>query len=144
MRAFRLRNASALLLLGALSAAGCGSGRQPLTPVRGTVNYRGLPLHGGVIVFTPDVSRGTRGNLANAEIQADGTYVLHTGDAAGAVPGWHHVTVAAVQAAPGASPGQRFAIPQSVLPERYRDPDFSGLTEEVKAGKENVIDFNLQ
>jgi hypothetical protein len=42
----------ALVLAGAL---GCG-GRSPpaLAPVSGLVSYRGVPLPGGLIVFTPD------------------------------------------------------------------------------------------
>jgi hypothetical protein len=142
----------ALLALAALAALGtvlavfspgCGSKGDPVTPVRGTVAYRGSPLRGGTIVFTPDASKGTRGPLALGEIQPDGTYVLKTGESPGAVAGWHRITVVAVQAASAPQPGQRFAIPQSLVPERYRDPELCGLSREVKAGEGNVLDFDL-
>jgi hypothetical protein len=143
MRKSWLRLLGALLILANLGLPGCGSGKDQLASVRGVVSYRGLPLHSGVIVFTPDVSRGTRGALAHADIQADGSYVLKTGEASGAVPGWHRITVLAVQGNSAPPTGMRFSIPQSVLPERYRDPDMSGLTREVKSTQPNVIDFEL-
>jgi hypothetical protein len=137
------RPVGALILLAALSAAGCRSGTPTTAQVRGKVAYRGAPLRGGVIVFAPDSGRGTHGAMAHGEIQSDGTYVLHTGELPGAVPGWHRVTVVAVQAPPPLLPGERFAIPQSILPEKYRDPELCGLAREVKAGQTNVIDFDL-
>jgi hypothetical protein len=137
------RRLGAILLLAGLCAAGCHRGTPSLAQVRGTVSYRGSPLRGGVVVFTPDASQGASGPLAHAEIQPDGSYVLHTGEAAGAVPGWHRVTVVAVQAAPPPAPGERFAVLHSAVPEKYRDPDLSGLTREVKAGEANVIDLDL-
>jgi hypothetical protein len=138
------RPLGALILLTALGAAGCRSGTPATAQVRGTVSYRGAPLRGGIIVFTPDAERGTHGAVAHAEIQADGSYVLSTGEQPGAVPGWHRVTVVAVQTPPQPLPGQRYAVPQSILPERYRDPDLCGLTREVKAGQANVIDLDLE
>ncbi len=113
------------LLLGAL-LAGCG-GPAPLSPVQGQVRYRGGPVPGGVIVFSPDVERGTRGPLAVAEIAADGRFTLMTDGKPGCTPGWHRVTVASAQAG---------------LPERYRDPDLSGRIVEVKAGP-NACEVNL-
>jgi hypothetical protein len=35
-------------------------------------------------------------------------------------------------------------VPQSLLPDRYRDPDLSGLVCEVQADRSNVFDFNLE
>jgi hypothetical protein len=131
--------AACLLLL----AAGCRSGSAPLTPVRGKVSYRGQLLRSGAIVFTPDTARGTQGELAFAEIQPDGTYTLKTGDAAGAVPGWHRVTVCSLFPPAAALPGQPPAPAVSVLPARYHDPRLSGLSCEVKAEQTNSIDFQL-
>ena len=39
-----------------LPLAGCGQDGGKLAPVRGRVFYRGKPLPGGTIVFTPDPS----------------------------------------------------------------------------------------
>jgi len=143
MRKSWWRRCGVLLTLANLCLAGCGSAATPLVAVQGKVSYRGLPLTNGVIVFTPDVNRGTRGALAHAEIQPDGSYVLHTGEQAGAVPGWHHITVLALRSPAAAPSGQRFAIPQSLLPEKYRDPDLAGLAREVKSGTANIIDLDL-
>jgi hypothetical protein len=132
--------AAALLAL----AVGCRSGTAPLAEVRGKVTYRGEPLRGGTVVFTPDASRGTTGEPAAADIQPDGSYTLKTADSAGAAVGWHRVTVLALVPAAGPPPaGQRFTVPLSALPLKYREPHLSGLSCEVKAGGPNTIDVRL-
>jgi hypothetical protein len=131
---------SAVLLL----VTGCNQGPPPLAPVHGKVTYRGSTLQSGTIVFAPDGSRGNTGPLAHAEIQPDGSYSLHSGKGFGAVPGWHRVTVAAVHVPATPPPGQRFAVPQSLVPDRYRDPQLSGLVCEVKADQPNVFNLNLE
>ena len=110
---------------------GCGRPDVKLAPVTGRVFYRGQPLAGGTIVFTPDADRGGSGPLACGEIGADGRYTLRTGDEAGAVPGWHKVTVA----------GGR---DDTLLPRKYSDPEGSGQGREVKAGQGNVLDLELE
>ncbi|MCI0683936.1 MAG: hypothetical protein L0Y71_17655 [Gemmataceae bacterium] len=130
---------AALLML---VLAGCG--RAPLTPVNGKVTYKGLALQSGVIVFTPDATRGERGAIAVGKIRDDGSYTLYTSDAAGAAAGWYRVTVSALAATSFSQPaGQGFAYPQSLVPEKYRDPDLSMLACEIKPGRTNAIDFNL-
>ena len=118
------------VLLG-LALLGCGRDDK-LTPVHGHVYYHGKPLAGGTIAFTPDPERGGHGPLAYGEIEADGRYSLHTGDAAGAVPGWHRVTIA--PAAPAAVD----------LPRKYGDPAQSGLLREVKTDRVVEQDFHLE
>ena len=117
-----------------LLAAGCGEQTVRLAPVHGKITYRQGPLSGGTIVFTPDPDRGGRGPLAYAEIQQDGSYTLSTDQKPGAVAGWHRVTILAPQAAEGSA---------LLLPPRYCDPEQSGLTCEVKPGRENTFDFRL-
>lgn len=128
------------LSVAVLMLTGCDSG-PTLAPVRGQVTYQGAPLRRGTIVFTPDAKRGGHGPLASADIQSDGSFTLHTGDLPGAVVGWHRVTIVAVEAA-AAAQGQRFAVPRSLIPEKYRDPELSGLMCEVR-NKDNGIHFNL-
>src|SRR5947209_2996218 len=103
---------NAALLLGL--ATGCGDDPVRLTSVRGRVFYLHEPLRGGTIVFTPDEDRGGKGPSASAEIQADGTFHLATDKEAGAVSGWHRVTILA-----NAPDGR-------ALPPKYRDPELSG------------------
>lgn len=123
------RIAAYICLLGLLSL-GCGGSGSPLAPVQGRVFYRGHPLPGGTIVFTPDADRGGRGPQAWAEIDREGNYTLRTEGKDGAVPGWHLVTIAAL----GNS---------SELPPRYRDPERSGQRIEVKRDGTNRCDLYL-
>lgn len=111
-----MRRLIGLALLGLL-AAGCGRGETGLVSVSGRVYYRQRPLAGGTIVFTPDPQRGGRGPQAMARIGPDGRYHLKTGDRAGAIAGWHRITVAPARA--------------GELPSRYRDPELSGQRFEV-------------
>ena len=119
---------SALLLVAAL---GCGGGaEEKRAAVQGQVFYRGRPLAGGTIVFAPDPGHGGRGPLAWGEIGPDGRYTLRTDDAAGAVVGWHRVTVAA--------PGP------AALPACYSDPERSGQCHQVCDVPQNTIDVRLE
>jgi hypothetical protein len=130
---------SAVSVLLTALVAGCGHDPAPLSVVRGKIWYRGVALHSGTIVFTPDPLHGTTGPLASAEVQSDGSYVLRTGEALGAVPGWHRVTVLVLE--PASAPAQ--LPPRLLLPAKYCDPELSGLTCEVKAGQENTLNFDL-
>jgi hypothetical protein len=116
---------------------GCGDPTSSLAPVSGVVYFRGSPLNGGSIVFTPDPERGGRGPLAFARIEADGRFVLHTGSKPGAVPGWHRITIKAFP------PAESGAAPAAALPAKYSDPDQSGESREVKAEVANRLDFHL-
>jgi hypothetical protein len=111
--------------------------------VHGTVFYNGKPLTCGTIVFTPNPARGCTGPQGSAEIQPDGTFNLRTSDREGAVPGWHRVTILAIEAPAKSPDAARFSIPRSLVPEKYRDPVQSGLACEVLPGKPNGINFNL-
>lgn len=137
--AIRLWAATVLLI----SLTGCDS--QPAqVSVRGKVFYKGQPLSKGTIVFAPDAKHGNHAPLASAEIQADGSYCLRTGETPGAAVGWHRVTVVAVETPAQSSTGRRFSVPISLVPEKYRDPQLSGLSCEVQIGKEDGYDFRLE
>jgi hypothetical protein len=116
----------ALLLL---SASSCHRKAVDFAPVRGQVFYRGQPLSGGTIVFTPDPTRGGHGPLTCGEISSDGRYQLDPG----AAPGWHRITVAAAS--------RSLAPP---LPSRYSDPEHSGQGIEIKTGQVNTHDLHLE
>src|SRR5437764_12474738 len=124
--------ASRLALIAVLLASGgCAPAPAPVA-VQGRVTYRGTPLHSGLIVFTPDDARGHHGPPARAAIGPDGRFVLRTGTAAGAAPGWYRVTVASLEAVAG-----------EPLPARFRDPELSDLSAEVVAGRDNALDLHL-
>jgi len=127
----------------ALGLGGCDAGPIPRVLVQGKVFYKEAPLITGVIVFIPDVSHGCHGPLACGLVQRDGSYHLQTDDQPGAAAGWYRVTVAAVENGNVSRPGPSLVVPRSLLPEKYRDPDLSGLVREVQAGQETTIDFHL-
>jgi hypothetical protein len=133
--------AAAMLLV---LPAGCEPGRQPLARVRGRVSYKGTPLNTGTIVFTPDALRGTVGPMARSEIASDGSYVLQTEGLLGATVGWHRVTVLAMDLRPEMGPDEALIMPRSLLPEKYCDPELSGLSCQVRGGQENRFDLDLQ
>jgi hypothetical protein len=128
----------ALLLL----CAGCQR-PGPLNPVNGKVFYKGTLLTNGVVVFTPDGTRGESGPIALGTIREDGSYTLNTNDAAGAGAGWYRVSVAAfANSAPKAAGS--FQAPVPLLPEKYRDPELSLLRCQVKPNQVNTIDLTLE
>jgi hypothetical protein len=124
--------------------SGCGWGKESFALVRGKIFYQGMPVRMGTVVFAPDVLRGTTGPLAQAEIQPDGSYVLETKGVPGAVPGWHRVTILSLESSPTIGPDGDFVQPRSLVPEKYGDPELSGLSREVRGGQENCIDFELE
>ena len=142
MVSYRCRFGSILVGASWLFFAGCDAGTPTLVPVSGKVLYRNQPLPRGTIVFVPDADRGNNGPLAQGTIQGGGSYTIQTEGKSGAMPGWYRVTVIAVESTSGFSLNG-LAVPRSLVPERYRDPQLSDLACEVKAGQENSINFNL-
>lgn len=134
-----VRSSLILLLI-----TGCsGEGANGPAPVAGKISYRGQPVTRGTIVFAPDPLRGGEGDPVRTSIQPDGRYQMPGADKQGVAPGWYRVTVAAVDMGP-IDPGSPILVPRSLLPEKYRDPELSGLSCEVKAGRDNTINFNLE
>lgn len=125
-----------LLLLTLPALHGCGSDPGPLVVVHGTVYFRGKPLAGGCIVFVPDELRGNEGEMAQAEIGPDGTFTLRTGERTGIAAGWYRVSIAGPPQVPGAlTPG---------IPDHFCDPERSGISREVKVGRDQIIDLHLE
>lgn len=122
-----------LALTGSLTTAGCSRSPPALVPVHGRITFAGAPVARGVIVFTPDAERGTYGPSASGEIGPDGQYTLTSNQSSGATPGWHRVTIAALDVGFGVR-----------LPERFRDPALSRLRAEIRAGRDNLVDFKLE
>lgn len=128
-----------IVCLAALAVVGCTQKPPTLNAVSGKVYYKGAILSTGVIVFTPDASRGESGKVAFATIQTDGSYIIATDDVPGVAAGWYRVTIGAVS-----NPGASYdTAPTSLIPEKYRDPLLSQLQCEVKENRDNHLDFNL-
>jgi hypothetical protein len=132
-----------LIVVVGLLLTGCGSSTPPLAEVAGTVSYRGHPVPGGLIVFTPDPAKGSTGPIARSRIQPDGSFTLQTGDTPGAAAGWHRITVVSASERQAGQAGYRYSVPASLIPEKYRSADLSNLSREVRRGEKNVIHINL-
>lgn len=137
-----IRLAAALsVFLAFLLVTGCGGGPKlpPTAPVSGVVTLNNHPLPRGMVQFVPDVSKGTNGAPAVGNIGPDGRFKLQTAGKDGAIVGQHKVAVESRQEV-DMSKG---SWAPSLIPEKYNNPDRSGLTFEVKAGKDNTFDIQL-
>jgi hypothetical protein len=151
----RLRLAAALALLACLAAAGCGS----YGSISGKLSYNGVPLGGGVVVFSVE----GQGN-ASSDIGPDGSYhitKIPVGTAKIAVDTSSVMpppvdfrrpasmpTAPPDQTPPGATqpafgqPGQTRGK-YVAIPENYADLTKSGLSYDVKSGAQTK-DFDLK
>jgi hypothetical protein len=122
-----------LALLAAL-LSGCGGSGPEVAPVSGRVTLDGAPLAGARIKFQPEASGGSPSYGAADQ---EGNYVLgYKRGQPGALIGWHTVQI---ERGAGGDPGNKSKLPP--LPARYNSA--SELREEVKAGEDNVIEFDL-
>lgn len=137
------RRSDGVWLAGAALAAvlGCQRSDSQLGRVEGVVRLDGQPLASGQVIFQPASGRGAQGT-----IRPDGTFTLGTyGETDGALVGEHRVAIVAYAGATQGRPdptAQR-AAPKPLVPERYLAVGTSGLTYEVKPGK-NQPEFNLE
>jgi hypothetical protein len=120
---------AAVLLAG---LAGCGSTDAPaLLPVEGQVRFAGKPLTQGTVVLYPDARKGnTSKHEPRGTIDANGRYEIITHPRPGAAPGWYRVAVRATEPGDAKNP---YALPRSLLPEKFQSPETSGLTLEVRS-----------
>lgn len=129
-----------IILLNYVMLIGCSQTGLPGTiPIRGQVLYKGQPLREGDVLYNPVDKAGRR---ARGAIQPDGSFRLTTLEKHdGALPGEYRITVVAYAPHPG-EPGRTEAtegksrVPQVIkrgflIPERYVDPETSGLTDVV-------------
>jgi hypothetical protein len=123
-----------------LSLPGCGGEDVPETAeVTGVVLYKGQPVEGAVVTFTPQ-----EGNPGTGRTGPEGRFVLTTYNAEdGAVPGTHTVTV---QLFPeGGLPGMEVESTGGVgIPKKYAEPGSSPLSREVVADEENEFTLELE
>jgi len=147
---------------------GCG-GRAtdaPKTvPVTGTVTFKGQPLEGATVAFSPKTT-GLRSAIGTTD--AAGHFKLTTlYPADGAMPGSYTVAISKTEggAAPAPNvdtsveatierskkaamegkmgPGVRKGASKDLLPAKYKTANTSGLTAEVKAQGGNDVTFDL-
>jgi hypothetical protein len=117
----------------ALLGAGCGdkSGVGATVPVAGKVTVGGQPLAKGSVSFKPDTAKGNTSKFEpSSDIDASGGYSLLTNGKPGAPAGWYKVTVVAEEAVDSTNPKP----PKSLVSVKYKDPETTPLSVEVKAG----------
>lgn len=130
----------ALLVVGLLLLAGCGTGQPAFQEVSGRVTFQKQPLRKGLIEFVPANPGGTS---AGAIIR-DGQYTVRP--AAGLLPGSYRVKIVPnvparadwEESPPGNSSR---SLPAIQIPEKYNVKTI--LTAEVKTDGKQTIDFQL-
>ncbi len=115
-----------IVILGSIVMAGCGSkpadGRPTLVPVSGIVLFNNEPSANARVVFSPVAHQYAAAGLTDG----NGRFQLQTFDTKdGAVPGAYKIVVSKFEVIdhPDGSFEENFFLPQ-----RYRDPETSGLT----------------
>lgn len=129
-----------LVLCALVVASGCGPSGPTMVKVKGTVEFKGEPLHGGKITFNPKNPK--EGHVAQSDIGESGEFELSTfksGD--GAVAGDYLVSVISVlEGSEVLEKDRGLGIGgKSVIPERYGDPKTSKLEESLTEAKEDLV-----
>jgi hypothetical protein len=104
-----------------VSSPGCGGNKNKKVTIAGTVSYKGQPLSSGMLRFV-----GPNGVAPSAApIQKDGKFIMTD-----VTPGEVQASIMATPQSSGASDGKTNPGPKikpAELPEKYQDPDKSGL-----------------
>ena len=123
---------------------GCGQNGDLIVPVSGIVTMDGMPVEGASVMLIPEAGRPATGRT-----NAQGEFRMTTlSNYDGAIVGRHRVTVSLVKlpAKPMdyelADSPQSLTLLEHMVPQRYTDPDTSGLTVDVVRGME-PISLNL-
>ena len=127
--------------------SGCrGPKVEGLVSVRGTVTYKGEPLDGATVCFTPKEFK-TGDRLATGKTDTQGRFELRTIGEPGVLPGEYIVVVIKNEMIPGnarrSTPGRPPPMEiKSLIPKRYNDPKTSDVS--VDVGKDGLRDWFLE
>ena len=119
--------------------AGCSEGTPTVAPVRGFVEFDGKLLSQGKIMLVP-----ASGRMGHGSIEPDGSFEISTFEADsgdGAVLGPANLAVYSAGNAPNTTDRYHKAFGGGgtpLLPDKFKDPDKSGLAFEVMADDNNV------
>jgi hypothetical protein len=109
-----------------LAFMGCGNNKSSVGTVHGKVMLNDKPLANGTIVTRPNAGRGSQGIISNGEFEL-GTFSRNDG----ALIGTHQVAIIAEEKRDS---GAEAKAGKLLIPQRYTNPDTSGLAIEVKPG----------
>ena len=113
--------------------SGCGA---KLPTVQGTVTMDGASVPNAKVVFeAPDRP------MAVATTDEEGRYDVMTGSQRGMAAGSYKVAISAYVTKDG---GTESPVPILSTPKRYNSAQTSGLTAEVKDGRNQNVDFQLE
>lgn len=138
---------SSVLGLGLLFCLGCfGADAQPPSPagpkgtVTGKVTHEGKPVTTGLVTFDSG-----KGYVAGAPLKPDGTFELKGPDGNAVPVGKYNVGVSPPPAATPAAGSTTMPPPPKIegVPEKFYNPQTSGVTVEIKEGQQN-LDVVLQ
>ena len=134
----------AVVALGFIFVAGCGSGHVPTYKVTGKVAFAdGKPLAGSTIEFklAGDGKNSATQVSSRGQVQADGTYTLSTfAPDDGAPAGEHRVSLTS-PLPPGPINAMKPARP--IINDKFLRPDTSGLKFTVTAQGPNEFDITV-
>jgi len=130
--------------------SGCGQTGPKTVQVMGVVTYKGQPVEGANVMFSP-TTQG-QGVAAMALTDAAGKFTLQTAQGKpGAVPGEYLVMITKTEMVPT---GEKVPKPEGgmedvmttkhLLPEKYRFPSSTPLKVKIEDGKVNEFQFNLE
>ena len=128
--------------------SGCGGPDLPDTfRVIGTITHHGQPVAGYAVLFNP--TKG--GRPARGETDDEGKFTLSTFDFGdGAISGDHNVAISFItdyKYLPGEEPegeSQVVQKPSVTIPDKYGDPEMSGLKLTVEETGKNNFDIILE
>lgn len=130
----------------AISGIGCGgaSDTLPREAVSGSIQFEGKPLAQGTIQFMPTAQAEGGAATVGSGIITDGKYTIAKDQ--GLLPGGYKVVISSAPPGDGAPaeemPGMAPPPPKDLIPAKYNAN--STLNAEIKAGTDNVVDFDLK
>jgi hypothetical protein len=137
-----------------LLAVGCADSNrtadiEKVVPVSGTLTFQGKPLEQYRVTFLP--TDGRRAAVGITDVA--GKFVLGTNDVGdGAPAGKHKVAIVWAPPASAGTPGQEAIVddlsklpkPKIKIPDKYGNPETSGLEQEIPAGGVSDLKIDLQ
>jgi hypothetical protein len=149
VRALLLIVPTFLLITGCSSDPNAQTHIEKVVPVSGTLTYQGKPLEFYQVTFMP--TEGQR--VATGVTDAAGKFTMGTNDKGdGAPPGTHKVAFVWVGPPSNVEAGQeqiiddpsRLPKPSVKIPEKYSDPEKSGIRQEVPPSGLDDLKFDLR